>query len=720
MTRIEGGGGGSVDLAESGLTRHADLLAVTHSQHQALLFDAIVDGVGTLTDHYATLAAAITAGARAIFVEADNTDEGALTIGSGDAVEFIIGKNPWSTLMPTMTIQKSDLLLQHVRWLDRTVTVAGPTNVTFRACHWEGVTVEAGVAFSGTPTNILFTDCKVLGEPAGAGNQWMTGSGVVGLRLINILFTGCNGDFIINMQNQHDVVCRGLYFFENDLGQGLADQGRETGDSLHTVADNTKYVSQFPTAQTAGLALRHFGLQVRVEGDARGAGGSATQRFRGVIYTDSAGEPSTLLVKTEEVTVTQGDAEKVYFLFFDLPVNFLIKWMGVHVDAPSDAGAPIIRISYQAATGEWRSASDTYSDGPASAWGTTIEDLTQEMAVQLPRIYPLIRTGNRWKISGMDVLGAGGTIGVKGGIACQANCSLTGLTFDGGGIQRETNAIAVICEGIGNLISGYFDQMAVGVQLHPNATDTSLIGVFFNRTAHAVRIFAERCVMVGLTHVTAGGSAFDGINMVTFDFDPDTAIDAIALGVITQDISSASVYTVTLGDRTLFTLRGGKGSGGINEMGGFVPFVDNEISFGTLLSRFATMFNYELDLVRGVTKQLTNNEGTAPTTAPVGAIVIASGAAGFEGTTTADDPAAIGAAVASIATGVAGSVAYVGVVDVLCNGVVNVGDFISPSTTQWEAQGRASPNIAQIRGAIGKAVASRSGGGSSLVSCLLK
>lgn len=102
----------------------------------------------------------------------------------------------------------------------------------------------------------------------------------------------------------------------------------------------------------------------------RGFMSSGSTFFKGIVYSNSAGNPSTLLATSVEGLVTNTTEEELTVEFSGANqiaiANGTTYWIGVHV---KDPGAPNFTISRGNTASARKESADTYSDGPASSFG---------------------------------------------------------------------------------------------------------------------------------------------------------------------------------------------------------------------------------------------------------------------------------------------------------------------------------------------------------------
>jgi hypothetical protein len=95
-------------------------------------------------------------------------------------------------------------------------------------------------------------------------------------------------------------------------------------------------------------------------------GASGTQTLRYALYRDAGGLPSTLVVESEEVAVTAGQAPR--WLSAHVPPTDLTAgnyWVVIHTGATAG-----IARDYGDGAANWYSNADTYSDGPSASFGS--------------------------------------------------------------------------------------------------------------------------------------------------------------------------------------------------------------------------------------------------------------------------------------------------------------------------------------------------------------
>jgi len=163
-----------------------------------VLYDAIVDGIGTKTGHYAEITNAISAGGVNIFVKPKPAAGryNAFTVAAGDAARSIVGAGP-GVLVGAFTINKDEVIIADLESNGR---------VTLRRQHCKfdriicrNVTGNTGFTMSNIPGDStgdsLFTDCKVLG--ANAGIAFDFGDGHHGIIVVDFVVRDFTGQHVI-------------------------------------------------------------------------------------------------------------------------------------------------------------------------------------------------------------------------------------------------------------------------------------------------------------------------------------------------------------------------------------------------------------------------------------------------------------------------------------------------------------------------------------------
>jgi hypothetical protein len=99
---------------------------------------------------------------------------------------------------------------------------------------------------------------------------------------------------------------------------------------------------------------------------------AGTGTWKGVIYSDSAGSPNTLLATSDEATFTSTSETDQTANFSGANLISITSgatyWIGAQ---QKDPGAMNINRSQDSTAGQTRSEADTYADGPMDPWSGT-------------------------------------------------------------------------------------------------------------------------------------------------------------------------------------------------------------------------------------------------------------------------------------------------------------------------------------------------------------
>lgn len=142
-------------------------------------------------------------------------------------------------------------------------------------------------------------------------------------------------------------------------GDGSANSGSfgstAVGGSTQMSGNNRVWVTSATLTEPAMVdrLVVHLGVSV------------AATTARGLIYTDSAGVPSTWVASTNEVALAFGTAQGWVTFAFASPVSLApgTYWIGTQ-------NASAIDIQFDGQTGTTKFANDVYSDGANFSFGT--------------------------------------------------------------------------------------------------------------------------------------------------------------------------------------------------------------------------------------------------------------------------------------------------------------------------------------------------------------
>lgn len=99
---------------------------------------------------------------------------------------------------------------------------------------------------------------------------------------------------------------------------------------------------------------------------------------RACIYTDSSGSPGSLVTNGQGDSIAIAANQALGWVDFTFTTKPVLAagtyWLGVHFDANADG----VETKAIATTWKWKTASDTYSDGTASTWGSDVRSYTDE------------------------------------------------------------------------------------------------------------------------------------------------------------------------------------------------------------------------------------------------------------------------------------------------------------------------------------------------------
>jgi hypothetical protein len=136
----------------------------------------------------------------------------------------------------------------------------------------------------------------------------------------------------------------------------------DVGAGRHYAAPNYRLASRF--------TLEHDLTLVRMSAFVLGRGTTGSQAVRAVIYSDSGGNPATIVTRSVEVNVPFDAAAG--WIDFTLPQPVTISpgdyWLGLH-SGPS-TGDALILYAFTGSAGAQRTKSDLYSDGTATSFGS--------------------------------------------------------------------------------------------------------------------------------------------------------------------------------------------------------------------------------------------------------------------------------------------------------------------------------------------------------------
>ena len=137
------------------------------------------------------------------------------------------------------------------------------------------------------------------------------------------------------------------------------------GASYSATSANVKRASRF---------FLWFPATVRsllVHADGNG-GGSGSQKMRGLIYADQAGQPGALLRASFESTVNAGSPAGWVGLYLPFTLDLRPGWYWLGIQ--SSVQHNVARYSWQSVAGSRRYNIDAFADGPASPFGPPITD----------------------------------------------------------------------------------------------------------------------------------------------------------------------------------------------------------------------------------------------------------------------------------------------------------------------------------------------------------
>jgi hypothetical protein len=140
-----------------------------------------------------------------------------------------------------------------------------------------------------------------------------------------------------------------------------------------TAGSGSKRVSAFSFAAPAAVDV----IRLRAYVDGKGAS-SGSQTVRGIVYADSGGAPGARLGSTGQITINAGRSPGWVDLYLSSAVrlNAGRHWLGLH----TGSSGGVVRYAAGSRTDALRFNSDSYSDGPSSAFGSAKVD-AKEMSI---------------------------------------------------------------------------------------------------------------------------------------------------------------------------------------------------------------------------------------------------------------------------------------------------------------------------------------------------
>lgn len=254
---------------------HGDLLGLADDDHTQYLlatteWDAIVDGIGTRPNHFATLQAAVDSAARVIFVAVDIGSEATVQIRdfddffvpTGQKVELIFSIKP--TFIPFEAGSSISM-----------PNIVCARNVRFQNCFWDTTTVRF-VDFNGLlpGTNVEFVTCRFHG----GGSQVFIPNAPARFTFLGCAFTSCvapfeaSGSTPVFVTACQFVACTGTFVLKNssNLAQivGTVFSGNSPTDFVVDAngGQNTQISGCLFSANT-GLSVVRLGLFSSLSGN---------------------------------------------------------------------------------------------------------------------------------------------------------------------------------------------------------------------------------------------------------------------------------------------------------------------------------------------------------------------------------------------------------------------------------------------------------------------
>jgi hypothetical protein len=137
------------------------------------------------------------------------------------------------------------------------------------------------------------------------------------------------------------------------------------GSNFSATSGNVKRASRFFLWFPATIRS----LAVHMDGN---GGASGTQRVRGQIYQDLAGQPGNLLRNSFEFTVAAGRPAGWVTLYFPFVIDLRPGWYWLGIQTSEQHN--VARYSWEPVPQSRRYNIDAYADGPASPFGPPITD----------------------------------------------------------------------------------------------------------------------------------------------------------------------------------------------------------------------------------------------------------------------------------------------------------------------------------------------------------
>ena len=159
------------------------------------LYDAVVSTTDSGLGIYPTLAAAITAGGVSIFVKSNISAEADVTIGVGAAVRRIVGVHQRVALMPNITCDKAEVVIEQVGFSNKLLTL-GAQGIQIIFCYFVG---SGRITAGGASAKTIVLACTFAGCTTSPVITIGLGSGQCAI--VSCVFTLCSAADLIQIDS---------------------------------------------------------------------------------------------------------------------------------------------------------------------------------------------------------------------------------------------------------------------------------------------------------------------------------------------------------------------------------------------------------------------------------------------------------------------------------------------------------------------------------------
>lgn len=208
-------------------------------------------------------------------------------------------------------------------------------------------------------------------------DRWSRPSGSYGIERFRVWPSGTDSYDSAELADNWDAI---------DAIIGHPPTGTDTNTFGNATTGTENLSTQANRKEVSKFVMTEYGQVTKLTGYLKGDG-AASMSMRGVIYTDSAGDPDAFLGSTAEVTIALGDEVYAWRDFsFAVPVALEpgTYWIGYH----TDAGRYTHKDTGVSGDGFYN-ATDTYGDGSAATFGAgTATDFILSIYATYDRRWP--------------------------------------------------------------------------------------------------------------------------------------------------------------------------------------------------------------------------------------------------------------------------------------------------------------------------------------------